>query len=55
MDKEKLKFALKIAIESLIWIAENSDNHGSVLGKRARATVVEVDRVVSEEIDSEDI
>ena len=49
MEKEKLKFALKVAIESLIWIAENNDVSGKIMSQRAKATVVEVDRIINED------
>ena len=48
MNEEKLKFALKICIESLTWIAENSDVTTSIFSQRANVTVEETDRILRE-------
>ena len=52
MNEEKLKFALKVATESLIWIAENSDVTLSIMSQRAKATVKEIDRILKESDES---
>ena len=49
MTEKKLKFALKVAVDSLIWIAENGEVTTYLKSQRAKATIGEIDRILEEE------
>ena len=52
MTEEKLKLALKICIESLTWIAENSDVSSKMMSQRSKVTVEEIAKVLEGEDES---